>query len=45
MTRHDWIVLISILVIIATMVAFYFYARAVWQADLPTWAKIRLILN
>lgn len=45
MTRRDWIILVSILVIIATMVAFYFYARAVWAADLPTWAKFRLILN
>lgn len=45
MTRHDWIFLISILVIIATMVASYFYVRAVWAADLPTWLKFRLILN
>lgn len=44
-TRRDWIVLLSILILIVVMIAYFFYAREVMAADLPGWAKIKLILG
>ena len=43
MKNDDWMLIVLLLLVIAGIVFYVVYIRAVWATDLPWWLKLKII--